>query len=149
LPVSERPPNGCHGTMFTSKHNPLGTTQHLDNGHLEEAIGRYRARGDAGSLDEIIRLIEPRALTLIRFHKTDHYRPEDELLSDVNFKLMRSIGRFDPTKGSAFSFVSAVITSTLQTSVTNTRRNWVRYSELNNELANSLPAKTDDDSATD
>src|SRR6516162_30759 len=66
---------------------------------------------------------------------------ENELLIDVNFKLMRSIGRFDPTKGSAFSFVSAVITSTLQTSVTNTRKNWLRHFELSDEVANTLHAK--------
>jgi hypothetical protein len=126
--------------MFTSKHNPLGTTPHLDNGHLEAAIARFQG-GDAGSLAEVIRLVEPRATTLIRFHKTHHYRPEDELLSDVNFKLLKSIGRFDAQRASAFSFVSAVITSTLQTSVTATRRNWARHSELSDELTNSLPAK--------
>jgi hypothetical protein len=128
--------------MFTSLHNPLGTTPHLDNAQLEAAIFRYQA-GDTASLDEIIRLVEPRAQTLIRFRKTHLYQPEPELLSDVHCKLLRAIRKFDPSKGSAFSFVSTVITSALQTTVTNTKRHWQRYSELDTELMNTLPAKTD------
>ena len=137
------------GMFTTSKHHPNGgAVSHCDNAQLEQAIARYQA-GDAASLGEVIRLVEPRATTLIRFHKTHRYRPEDELLSDVNFKLMRSIGRFDARRASAFSFVSAVITSTLQTSVTATRRNWARHSEFSDELANSLQAKVVDRSGTD
>jgi hypothetical protein len=136
--------------MFTtSKHHPNGgAVSHCDNTQLEQAIARFQG-GDTGSLGEIIRLVEPRALTLIRFHQTNHYRPEEELLSDVNFKLMRAVGRFDARRASAFSFVSTVITSTLQTAVTATRRNWLRHSELNDEVANSLHAKTADYSAFD
>ena len=139
------------GKMFTntSKHHPNGgVVSHCDNAQLEQAIARYQA-GDAASLGEVIRLVEPRATTLIRFHKTHRYRPEDELLSDVNFKLMRSIGRFDARRASAFSFVSAVITSTLQTSVTATRRNWARQTEFSDELANSICAKQHDHTGID
>jgi hypothetical protein len=135
--------------MFTSKHHPNGGAQaHCDNGQLERAIACYQA-GHAESLGEVIRLVEPRTTTLIRFHKTHHYRTEDELLSDVNFKLLRAVRKFDPSKGSAFSFVSTVITSTLRTAVTNTRRHWLRYSELDSELANTLPARSDDWSVCD
>jgi hypothetical protein len=125
--------------MFTSRHNPLGTTPHLNNGRLEAAISRYQA-GDAESLGEIVQLVEPRVLTLIRFHKTHHYRPEDELLSDVNFKLMRSIGRFDARRATGFAYVSRIIDSSLKTAVSNQRRHWARYTEL----ANMLPARPDD-----
>ena len=136
--------------MFTtSKHHPNGgAVTHCDNVQLEQAIARFQG-GDSGSLGEIIRLVEPRTQTLIRFYKTHLYRSEDELLSDVNFKLLRAVRKFDPSKGSAFSFVSAVITSTLQTAVTNTRRHWLRYSELDTELENTVPAKADDRSVCD
>jgi hypothetical protein len=136
--------------MFTtSKHHPNGgAVSHCDNAQLEQAIARFQ-NGDAGSLGEIVQLVEPRALTLIRFHKTGHYRPEDELLSDVNFKLMRSIGRFDARRASGFSYVSRIIESSLKTAVSNQRRNWLRHCELDGELANSLHAKTADYSAFD
>src|SRR6516165_1961521 len=98
--------------MFTSRHHPNGgAVAHCDNTQLEQAIAHYQARGDAASLGEIVRLVEPRALTLVRFHKTNRYQSESELLSDINFKLMRSIGRFDSAKGTAFSFVSKIIDS--------------------------------------
>jgi hypothetical protein len=129
-------------TMFTKHHTNGEGGEHLNNSHLEASIARLQ-KGDANALDEIITLTTPRAQTLIRFHKTSQYRDESELLSDCHFKLMRSIGRFDPAKGAAFSYVSAVITSTLRTAVTNQRRNWSRYCELDGELANTLPARSD------
>jgi hypothetical protein len=130
--------------MFTSRHHPSGgAVAHCDNTQLERAITSYKA-GDAGSLGEIIRLVEPRVLTLVRFHKTHHYRPEDELLSDVNFKLLRAVGKFDPAKGSVFSYVSKIIDSSLKTSVSNQRRNWSRCIELDGELTNTLRAKAED-----
>ena len=104
---------------------------------------RQAAKGDANALAEIITLTQPRTETLIRFYRTGQYCSEAELVSDVNFKLMRSIRRFDPAKGAAFSFVSAVITSTLRTAVTSQRRSWSRYTELDGELANTLPARSD------
>src|SRR6516162_11150944 len=108
--------------MFASKHKPHGQgSTHLDNGRLEEVIARYQTKGDAESLGEIVRLSQTRAQTLIRFYQTTRYRPEDELLSDVNWKLLRSVSKFDPAKGSAFTFVSQVIWSALSTSVMTTR----------------------------
>jgi hypothetical protein len=141
---------GLRETMFTtSKHHPNGgAVTHCDNTRLEQAIARFQA-GDAGSLDEIIRLVEPRSLTMIRFNKTNHYRSESELLSDINFKLIRTIGKFDARRGSGFTFVSQLILTTLCTSVTNTRRNWLRYSELNDDVANTLHAKAVDRTAAD
>jgi hypothetical protein len=55
----------------------------------------YQSQGDAGSLGEIVRLSQDRALTLIRFYKTTRYRSEDELLSDDNFRLIRAVEKFD------------------------------------------------------
>ena len=128
--------------MFT-KHHPNGKGgEHLNNSQLEACVARLQ-KGDAKALDEIIILTQPRTETLIRFYRTGQYCSEAELVSDVNFKLMRSIRRFDPGKGAAFPFVSAVITSTLRTAVTNQRRSWSRCCELEGELANTLPARSD------
>jgi hypothetical protein len=135
--------------MFTSKHNPAGSTHHCDSTGLEEAIARYQTGGDVESLGEIVRLTQNRTKTLIRFYQTTKYRPEDELLSDVNWKLLRSVSKFDPTKGSAFTFVSQVIWSALSTSVMATRREAKRYSELDEKLTNKLPAAVECRDAVD
>jgi hypothetical protein len=113
-------------------------TEHLDNGRLEQAIARFQLQGDANALGEIITLTEKRALTLIRFHKTARYVPEDELLSDVNCKLLKSVGKFDRAKGSAFTFLSQVIMNTLRTSVTNARAVFSQYVEFDDAIANKL-----------
>ena len=130
--------------MFASKHNPHGgSSKHLDNGRLEGVIASYQTQGDTGSLSEIIRLTQDRALTLIRFHKTTRYGSEAELLSDVHFKLLRAVDKFDPGKGSAFSFVSRVVTNVLCTAVSNARRNSSRYLELDEVATSKLIERGD------
>jgi hypothetical protein len=135
-------PGTCQETMFT-KHHPNGEGgEHLNNSRLEECIARFQ-NGDRNALDEIIVLATPRAQTLIRFHKTSIYRDESELLSDCHFKLMRSIGRFDARRATGFAYVSRIIESSLKTAVTKQRRSWSRCCELDGELANTLPARSD------
>jgi hypothetical protein len=56
----------------------------------------------------------------------------------VNFKLLRAVGRFDPSKGSAFTFISQVVMNVLCTSVSNARRNTTRYTRLSRPVLNKL-----------
>jgi hypothetical protein len=131
--------------MFT---NGNGDGSHFDNPRFEEVVVRFQ-KGDTAALAEIVELAQSRALTLIRFNGTTSYRTESELLSDINFKLLRTVGKFDPRKGTAFTYVSKIIDSSLRTSVTITRKNWLRNCELNDELANTLHASVDDHSSVD
>jgi len=62
----------------------------------------------------------------------------DELLSDVNFKLIRAVEKFDPSKGSAFTFASQVIANTLCTAVTSRRKDLARHRRLTKVDLNSL-----------
>jgi sigma-70-like protein len=77
-------------------------------------------------------------MTLIRFYKTARYCSESELLSDVNLKLLRALDRFDPDKGSAFTFLSQVVTNTLRTSVTNARKRTKQHVEFDQAVATML-----------
>ena len=125
--------------ISTSKHHPNGgASPHCDNNKLEDAIARYQTKGDAGSLGEIISLTHDRALTLIRFYKTTRYQREDELLSDVNFKLLKAVDSFNRERGHAFSFLSHVVTNALRTSVTNARKRTKQYVKLDNAAASKL-----------
>jgi hypothetical protein len=67
----------------------------------------------------------------------------------VNFKLIRAINKFDPAKGSAFTFVSQVVMNVLCTSVTNARRASAKYTGLDDDLINTLPAKSEDRTVAD
>jgi hypothetical protein len=77
-------------------------------------------------------------LTLIRFHKTTRYGSEDELLSDINFKLLRAVGKLDPAKGSAFTFLSSLIQNTLHATVSRARVVARRHVEFDETAANNL-----------
>ena len=86
---------------------------------------------------------------MIRFHKTSRYGSEDELISDVNFELLRAVEKFDPAKGSAFTFVSCIIQNTLHTSVSKARTAASRYVELDEALASALPANGETGAGSD
>jgi hypothetical protein len=136
--------------MFTSTHHPNGGARpHWDNARIEQLITQYKTSGNLESLSSIVELTETRVLTLIRFYKSARYVTEDELLSDVNFKLMRAVDKFDPTKGTAFTFLSRVVSNTLSTSVTNARNTSNRYTELSSAVAQRLVCETEDKTAID
>jgi DNA-directed RNA polymerase specialized sigma24 family protein len=121
-----------------SRHNPSGNgVHHFDNDGLERLIATHQ-RGDPAALGEIIEQVQERARTLIRFHKTSRYKPEDELLSDVNYRLVRGVDKFDPTRGSAFTFVSALIWNTLRSNVTAARKFISRHVELDETITEKL-----------
>jgi hypothetical protein len=135
--------------MLASKHNPNGTSPHFDNVRLESLISAYQAGTNPAALAEIVTLTQARALTLIRFRKTARYSTESELLSDVNFKLIRAVDKFDPAKGTAFTFLSQVVTNVLCTSVTNARRASAKHTGLDDDLINTLLAKLEDRTVVD
>jgi hypothetical protein len=129
--------------MF-SKHHPDGDgSHHLNNIELERLIAAYQSKGDVESLGAIVRLAQNRTLALIRFHRTHKYVPEDELLSDVNCKLLRSIARFDRSRGTGFTFLSRLVHNVLCTSVTNSRRHADRHVELDDNALDSLVTNGD------
>ena len=88
-----------------TSHEQAPPPPHFDNARLEECIFRFQ-KGDANALGEVVKLSEQRILALIRFHKTNHYQSESELLSDVNFKLIRAVRRLLPLPACS-SFLSA------------------------------------------
>jgi hypothetical protein len=121
-----------------SRHNPSGDgIHHFDNDGLERLIAEHQT-GNPSALSEIVRLTQPRAEALIRFHKTTKYKPEDELLSDVNYRLVKNVGKFNPARGSAFTFISALIWNTLRSNVTLARKFISRHVELDEAIAEKL-----------
>ena len=127
--------------MLTSKHHPDGNGScHFDNARLESLIAAYQAGTNPTALAEIVTLSQNRARALLYFNGTTRYCTEAELLSDINYKLLKAVRKFDPSRGTAFSFVSRVVTNVLATSVTNARKRADRYVELDETLASGLPA---------
>ena len=93
--------------MFASKHNPAGgANQHFDNVRLESLISAHQAGTEPAALAQIVTLTQNRARALIYFNRTTRYCAADELLSDINYKLLKAVGKFDTGKGTAFTFLS-------------------------------------------
>jgi hypothetical protein len=100
--------------MFTSRHNLAGgATPHFNNEAITELIQRFQL-GDRDALAQIVTSAEKRAKVLIRFNGATQYRSEPELLSDIHFKLVRSVAKFNPARGSAFSYISCLIENELR-----------------------------------
>src|SRR6516225_9970973 len=121
-----------------SRHHPSGNAiNHFDNAGLEKLIATHQ-NGDPSALGAIVEQVQERARTLIRFHHTTKYQPEDALLSDINFRLVRNVGKFDSARGSAFTFVSALIWNCLRTNVTAARKFASRHVELDEAATEKL-----------
>jgi hypothetical protein len=73
------------------KHPLPGGTLHFDNGWLKSLLAYQAGTDREAVLAEMVDLTQQRALTLIRFHNTTKYRAEEELLSDINCKLIRAV----------------------------------------------------------
>jgi hypothetical protein len=134
--------------MFHASGNGHAET-HFDSARFEQVVTRFQSQRDVASLTEIVTLTQRRAEVLIRFNGTTSYRTEPELLSDINFKLLRSVAKYDPQKGSAFTYISKIIDSSLRTAVTNQRRYWSRNVELDDEIVNTVSASDEDRSSAD
>jgi hypothetical protein len=59
------------------------------------------------------------------------------------------VDKFDPSKGTAFTYLSQVISTALCTSVSTARRNASRYSELDENSAETLVTRLRDSSGAD
>ena len=79
-----------------STSNGEGNQPHFGNSRFEQVVVRFQ-KGDPDALNEIVELSQRRALTLIRFHGSARYCSESELLSDINFKLIKAVAKFDPS----------------------------------------------------
>ena len=128
--------------MFTKHHPHGGGILHCDSDALEQSILRHQ-QGDPNALSEIVKLIQPRAETLIRFFDSARYSSESELLSDIHHKLVRSVDRFNAQRGSAFSFISCLIENELRSSVSRARTRASRQVAFDEELANQLITPSD------
>ena len=126
--------------MFTKHHPGGGGAMHCDSAQIERLICEYQTNRDTETLGAILALTQKRAETPIRFYQTTKYRPEEELLSDINWKLVKVIDSFNPHRGSAFTFVSSVIWSTLSTAVMNARRDSAHKLLLDEKLTQKLAA---------
>jgi hypothetical protein len=133
-----------------SRHHPNGGgSMHLDNAAIESALADYKTSRSQTALTQVISLAQQRALTLIRSNHVTRYRTEDELMSDINFKLIRAVDTFDTARGSGFTFVSAVIWNVLRTNVTSARKIAERRAVLEEALIESTPARNTDESVAE
>jgi hypothetical protein len=124
-----------------SRHHPSGNgTMHCDSARLETLFSEYQQEASPAVLSEIISLSERRAQCLIRFNQTTRYRGEDELLSDVRFKLLRAIPHFDSARGSGFTFLSMLVMSVLRTNVTAARKAAARCVPLDETVTDHFPS---------
>ena len=126
--------------MFTSTHHPSGdANHHFDNEQVTTLICRYQSCGDQEALAGVLAAAQQRTLTLSRFYGADRYLSEGELTSNVTWKLLRGLHRFDAWRGRAFSFISTVAMNEVRTGVTRTRVLRERYIELDETIAGQTP----------
>jgi hypothetical protein len=122
-----------------TRHHPNGDgSMHCDSGAIEASLRDYQSTGSTAALDKFLAMAQERALTLIRYNHVTRYRTETELMSDITFKLIRSAPRFDSSRGSGFTFLSAVVMNVLRTNVTSARKHLGRFTELDESVLGEI-----------
>src|SRR5262245_16377925 len=98
-------------------HSWRGGAHYFRAGYAEWLINDYNTTGNAESLNELLRHVEPLAKSILEYRLSTKYESIDELLSRVRVKLWRSLRLFDPGRGSSFSFCAKIISSTAASTV--------------------------------
>ena len=114
----------------------------FDSAAVEALIADYQTNGSLATLSAVMTACQSIPISLIRSRRTMRYADEDELMSVVTYKLLRSLPQLDRAKGSAFSWVSRLTINMLATSVTHSRKLAGRYSPLDEALAATVPDDT-------
>jgi hypothetical protein len=125
-----------------------GNGHFFDNTAVEALIRDYQATSCPNTLGEIISRCAPVALSLIRSKATMRHEELDELMAIVNGKLLRSLPRYRPERGSAFAFVSKLTVNMLATTVTHRKKMAARYPALDRTFALNLPDQERDFDST-
>jgi DNA-directed RNA polymerase specialized sigma24 family protein len=98
-----------------------GTQYYFDPLFAEKLINDYNRTSDSQALEDLLRHIEPLAKSILGYRNTVRHEALDELLSRIRVKVWRSLRLYDATRGSTFSFVAKIITSTAASTIS---ENW-------------------------
>jgi hypothetical protein len=111
----------------------------FDSTRVETLIADYKLTGSRQILGQIVQECRPVALSLIRSKCTFAYECEDDLISAIDGKLCRSVGRYDPARGRAFSFITRLSINMLATNVTHQKKHASRYQAINDVIIETTP----------
>jgi hypothetical protein len=111
----------------------------FDSAKVEAMICEYQRTGSTELLGAVISRCQPITESLIRSRATFTYEDEDELVSIVNAKLLKSLRQYSATRGTAFSFVSRLTVNMLATTVTYKRKMAGRFPPLEDGLVAMVP----------
>jgi hypothetical protein len=94
-----------------------GGVHYFNAAQARQWIESFNKTGNVESLNRLLKHVEPLAKSILEYRCTTKHELLDELLSRIRIKLWRSLRLYDPAKGSAFSFVAKVISSTSASAV--------------------------------
>jgi hypothetical protein len=129
-------------SLYPTWRHPNGGVRYFDNDRAQEWIESYNRTQDPDSLAALLRHVEPLARSLLAYRNTIAYAPLDELLSRVRLKIWRSLKLYDPSRGTAFSFCSMVISRVGMSAVNESWSRQGRFLALEEADRCAVPAET-------
>jgi DNA-directed RNA polymerase specialized sigma subunit len=128
-------PNQSEEIHHHTWRNGSNGQHYFDSNYARALIEQFNATGDAESLYRLLEHVASLARSIIEYRNTIRHESADELLSRIRIKLWRSLKLYDPAKGTAFSFVAKVISSTAASVRRgNTRFHWEKGRRIGNPL---------------
>jgi hypothetical protein len=137
--------------MSTAAADPLpactwrhrdGTGRHyFDAAYAQSLIERFNQTGDVETLNKFLIHCEPLIRSVCQYRATDRHEELEEIVSKIRIKLWRSVRLFDRTKGTSFSFVAKVISSTSASIVSECWRRSERFVNSTDDVIYSVSAQ--------
>jgi hypothetical protein len=119
-----------------------GGAHYFRAAYAQHLIEDYNTNGNAESLNALLEHVEPLARSILEYRCTTRHEGIDELLSRIRIKLWKSVELFDPARGSAFSFVSMVISRVAMTAVNESWGRQGRFLALEEADRCAAPSET-------
>jgi hypothetical protein len=127
------PPDQPGQVHRTWRHRD-GAPHYFNSNLARQWIESYNESGDSDALARLLAHAEPLARSIIEYRNTVRHESIDELLSRIRIKLWRSLKLYDPVKGTAFSFVAKVISSTSASMVSEAWARSEKFCELDEQV---------------
>jgi hypothetical protein len=120
---------------------PNGTHHYFDADYAQSLIEQFNRTGETETLNKFLVHCEPLICSIAEYRATTKHEELDEIVSKIRLKLWRSVRLFDRTKGTSFSFVAKVISSTSASIVGECWQRSERFINTTDSVTFSVPAR--------
>jgi hypothetical protein len=126
----------------TSWRHPQGDARsYFNSERAGQWIEDWNKQGNMDSLNRLLEHARPLICSIVEYRATTKHEELDEIVQQIQIKLWRSLRLFDPSRGTSFSFVARVVSSTSASIVGECWKRSERFLNTTDSVLFSVPAR--------